>query len=112
MTTDTQTVLITLSDNSFRDLIYDTVKVVIDRRFAEFLIKLNKASDRDDIGGIELAISLTGFRRSTVYKYVQNGEIPYTKIRGKLLFSRKALASWIYNNGNDLQKKLIDSIEK
>ncbi|MCA9003376.1 MAG: helix-turn-helix domain-containing protein [Planctomycetes bacterium] len=51
-------------------------------------------TDRDEIGGIELAQAVTGLAASTIYKKVHRSEIPYSKRGGRLFFSRRKLEEW------------------
>ena len=45
----------------------------------------------DEIGGIELAIELTGLAKPTIYGLVSERKIPHSKRGKKLYFSRKEL---------------------
>lgn len=49
----------------------------------------------DKIGGIELAIQITGLKKATIYSHVHKGNIPHFKRGGKLYFSKTALQKWI-----------------
>ena len=51
----------------------------------------------DEIGGIELAIELTGLAKPTIYGLVSERKIPYSKRGKKLYFSRKELLIWLTN---------------
>jgi excisionase family DNA binding protein len=43
---------------------------------------------------IDMAIRVTGYTKSTIYKLVNLREIPHSKRRGKLRFDEKALREW------------------
>ena len=47
-----------------------------------------------EIGGIELAIEVTGLSKGTIYQLVHKNEIPFQK-NGKLYFERTKLINWI-----------------
>lgn len=51
--------------------------------------------DKTDIGGMELAVELTGLAKPTIYGLVSNRKIPHSKRGKRLYFSRKELTEWI-----------------
>lgn len=51
--------------------------------------------EQDKIGGIELAIELTGLAKPTIYGLVSERKIPHSKRGKKLYFSRNDLTEWI-----------------
>lgn len=53
---------------------------------------------RDEIGGLELAQSITGLAPSTLYKLTSRGEIPHAKPGGRLFFRRSELETWMMTN--------------
>lgn len=48
----------------------------------------------DDNNGIELAIRVTGYKRNTIYKLVNQRQIPHSKQRGFLRFDEAELKAW------------------
>jgi hypothetical protein len=52
------------------------------------------------IGGIDLAVEVTGLKKSTIYKLVSMGKIPCSK-RGKLIFMYEDLVIWIKEKANN-----------
>lgn len=50
----------------------------------------------DRVGGVELAMEVTGYEKATVYKKIKRG-MPHTKDGSKLFFSEKALREWMIN---------------
>lgn len=46
------------------------------------------------VGGIELAMEVTEYKKSTIYALVGRNEIPYSKPRGKLVFKEAELLAW------------------
>lgn len=63
-------------------------------------------------GGIDLVASLTGYKKSTIYKLVMNQRIPVHRIPGgsKLLFYESEILNWI-DSGNVEQEKTAVSHE-
>lgn len=59
------------------------------------------------IGGIELAMQITGLAKSTIYNLVSDGRIPHMKRGKKLYFSRMELESWIA----DGKQKTLQELE-
>jgi predicted DNA-binding transcriptional regulator AlpA len=51
--------------------------------------------DRECIGGVELAMQLTGLTRSAIEALCRQGQIPHAKQRGKLYFSSGELKDWL-----------------
>lgn len=49
----------------------------------------------DEIGGIGLAVEITGLAKATIYSRVSMRTIPHRKQGKKLYFSRKELNDWI-----------------
>lgn len=39
-----------------------------------------------------------GVSQGTIYSMVRAGEIPYIKIRGRVLFHQKLIEEWVLNN--------------
>jgi excisionase family DNA binding protein len=57
------------------------------------------------IGGIDLAMKITGLKKSTIYKLTSEGKIPYEKPGGKLRFLSRDLLEWVKKNSIDNLKK-------
>ena len=49
----------------------------------------------DEIGGLDLAVEITGLARRTIYKYTFRREIPHRRVGGRLYFRRSELEQWI-----------------
>lgn len=64
---------------------------------------------QDKIGGIELAMQVTGLAKSTVYNLASESRIPHMKRGKKLYFSREELLSWLREGK---QKTLSDLKEE
>ncbi|HRH50017.1 MAG TPA: helix-turn-helix domain-containing protein [Panacibacter sp.] len=50
------------------------------------------------LGGIELAVLITNYKKSTIYKLVSAKKIPFSKPGGKLIFKTEDLLNWIGKN--------------
>jgi predicted DNA-binding transcriptional regulator AlpA len=51
-------------------------------------------------GGIDLAVLITGLKKSTIYKLVMRDKICYSKPAGKLVFVTADLMQWISEKSN------------
>lgn len=49
----------------------------------------------DEIGGLDLAMEITGLARRTIYKLTHRREIPHRRVGGRLYFRRSELEQWI-----------------
>jgi len=63
-----------------------------------------------DIGGLEVALEVTGLEKQTIYGHTSKKTIPYDKRGGKLYFSREALLQWIKSGRRDEKKKAVKKI--
>ena len=52
-------------------------------------------NDEDEIGGIELAMGITGKAKATIYTLCAGRKIPHSKRGKKIYFSRNELLDWI-----------------
>lgn len=57
-----------------------------------------EASTLPVTGGIDLAVLITGLKKSTIYKMTANGAIAFSKPSGKLIFVTADLLKWIALN--------------
>ena len=60
-------------------------------------LKNRTMSDKpaDEIGGLDLAVEITGLARRTIYKRTHRREIPHRRVGGRLYFRRSELEQWI-----------------
>lgn len=49
----------------------------------------------DEIGGLDLAVKITGLAPRTIYKWTHRREIPHRRVGGRLYFRRSELEAWI-----------------
>jgi predicted DNA-binding transcriptional regulator AlpA len=88
-----QNLLLTqISDVEIRQLFREE----LENFFAENKIGENKAGN-DEIGGIDVAIKLTGLAKPTIYSLCSERKIPHSKQGKRLYFSRLELLEWIKN---------------
>ena len=78
------------------DLISSTIKKSISEAFRNQNQKSNNVPPQKKIGGIELAVEVTGLAKQTIYSMTSKGTIPFFKRGGgKLYFSREKLLAWL-----------------
>jgi excisionase family DNA binding protein len=58
------------------------------------------------IGGVELAMQLTGLAKSTIYNLVSTQRIPHHKRGKKLYFSRAELEHWLADGKSETLREL------
>ena len=58
---------------------------------------LKEQPERDEIGGMDLATSITGLAQRTVYKLTHLRKIPHRRVGGRLYFRRSELEAWLDN---------------
>lgn len=73
--------------------------------FAEKQINKNK-SETDEIGGIDLAIEITGLAKPTIYDLVSERKIPHSKQDKRLYFSRQELTDWLKQGKRKTQAEI------
>ena len=75
----------------------DEIRIVVREEIAaaSALNLLRPQTETDEIGGIELAIRITGKARPTIYALVSARQIPHLKQGKRLYFSRNDLIDWL-----------------
>ncbi len=63
-------------------------------------------TETDDVGGIALAMTLTGLAKATIYSLVSSRKIPHSKRGKRLYFSRRELIEWITNGKRKTQAEI------
>ena len=86
-----QNLLLTqISDTEIRQLFREELKNFFDEnRIGE------QKNENEELGGIDLAIEITGLAKPTIYGLVHGRSIPHSKRGKKLYFSRKELTEWL-----------------
>jgi predicted DNA-binding transcriptional regulator AlpA len=81
------------------DLLFDKVNAI-----GEKLLIIEKQDvSEQEVGGIELAMRMTGLSRSAIYAHTCKGTIPFHKPPGskKLIFYSLQLKNWIEKKQNE-----------
>ncbi|MEZ4806626.1 MAG: helix-turn-helix domain-containing protein [Flavobacteriales bacterium] len=82
-----------MSSNPFDEITARLDALAVDVR----ALKSRTMNDRpaDEIGGLDLAVEITGLARRTIYKLTHRRQIPHLKRGGRLYFRRADLEGWI-----------------
>ncbi len=72
------------------------------------IAEIEETAREDEIGGIELAIELTGLAKPTIYGLVSERRIPHSKRGKKLYFSRFELLEWLTNGKRKTQDEIAE----
>lgn len=92
-------------NNNFNYGIEELIASTIKKSIAEAFRNERNNSKRElpikKIGGIELAVEVTGLAKATIYSLTSKGGIPYYKRGKKLYFNRQKLTEWIVEGNND-----------
>jgi predicted DNA-binding transcriptional regulator AlpA len=67
---------------------------------------ISQTETADEIGGLELAERITGYKPSTIYDLVFKRQIPHSKRGKRLMFSRIELTAWLTENRRKTQSEL------
>ena len=89
------------------ELISSTIQKSISEAFRKEKQQSKKEPPQKKIGGIELAVEVTGLAKPTIYSMTSKDTIPYFKRGGKLYFNREKLISWL-EEGNSNPKTTSD----
>ncbi len=71
----------------------------------------NNEAKTNEIGGIDLAIEITGLAKPTIYSLVSERKIPHSKQGKRLYFSREDLLEWIKNGKRKTQNEIAIEAE-
>lgn len=63
-------------------------------------------SNSDEIGGIELAETVTGYKRPTIYDLVHKRLIPHSKRGKRLIFSKNEILEWLRSGKRKTQAEI------
>jgi excisionase family DNA binding protein len=84
----------------------DDISSIVRDELQKFFADKHETAQSDELGGIELAIKITGLAKSTIYCLCSSREIPHSK-RGKLLyFSRNELNEWLKSGKRKTQAEI------
>ncbi len=68
-------------------------------------------AETDEIGGIDLAVQITGKSKPTIYSLCHNRLIPHSKRGKKLYFSRTELTEWLKSGKRKTQAEIAFDAE-
>lgn len=82
-------------DITVTNLTIEDISEAVRNELKSFFEGQEETKREDEIGGIELAIELTGLAKPTIYGLVSERKIPHSKRGKKLYFSRRELLEWL-----------------
>lgn len=85
------TLLVQLSREQLDDLIYSSVQ----RALSSSASQSSPNDDSDTLLETWEAAQLVKYKESSIYGLVKRKKIPFIKMEGKLLFSKKKLLEWV-----------------
>ena len=62
----------------------------------------------DELGGLDMAVKITGLARRTIYKRTHRREIPHRRVGGRLYFKRSELLEWIENGRRPMASEIAE----
>jgi predicted DNA-binding transcriptional regulator AlpA len=65
----------------------------------------------DHVGGIELAMEVTGLAKPSIYGLIWRKEIPHYKKGKRLYFSKIELLNWIKSGRQKLRSEILNDFE-
>jgi excisionase family DNA binding protein len=98
------TIFTQLSETDIRALL----RAELEAFFREHFPALPTTSPRPSLGGLDLAVEVTGLKKPTLYSLVNRRLIPFFKQGKKLYFKREDLEAWI-EDGRKLTAEEIGS---
>ena len=93
-------------DITVTNLTIDDITKVIRNELKAYFEDKQEIEREDEIGGIELAIEVTGLAKPTIYGLVSERKIPHSKRGKKLYFSRRELLEWLTNGKRKTQDEI------
>lgn len=88
---------------ALEELITSTIKKSISEAFRNEKQSIKKETEFKKIGGIDLAVQVTGLAKPTIYAMTSKNTIPFLKRGGKLYFKTEDLQKWL-EEGNSLKE--------
>lgn len=99
---------------TIQQLTQNDIRKAIRAELEEFFVenKINSVqSDADEIGGIDLAMSLTGLAKPTIYSLCSRRRLPHSKRGKRLYFSRKDLTDWLKAGRRKTQNEIAAEVQ-
>lgn len=79
----------------FKQLTEQDIRQAVRNELEAFFADRQPEIVEDEIGGIDLAVKITGKAKPTIYNYCSSGLIPHSKRGKRLYFSSSDLLRWI-----------------
>lgn len=89
-----------------------TVEEFIQLQHSAQSSKSHEKEHFSDIIGIEEAVRITGYKRSTIYAKTSDKSIPYHKRGNRVVFKRSELESWMLENRQETMEERIDRLDQ
>jgi hypothetical protein len=94
------------------DLTVADLMLIVKECIGRDFIPVDDLNDEDAIGGYEIAESITGYARQTLYQLKSAGELPYIGLPGGgIRFSKKMLMNWLQSNRKFTNQEIEDKAE-
>ena len=95
-------------DITVTNLTIEDISKAIRNELRNYFEQQEEKEREDEIGGIELALELTGLAKPTIYSLVSTRKIPHSKRGKKLYFSRRELLEWLTTGKRKTQDEIAD----
>ncbi|MBX7130057.1 MAG: helix-turn-helix domain-containing protein [Flavobacteriales bacterium] len=76
------------------------------------LKRANKEEPTDEIGGLDLAVKVTGLAARTIYKLTHRRGIPHRRVGGRLYFRRSELEGWLDGGRRPMASEAVHTIRE
>jgi excisionase family DNA binding protein len=76
------------------------------------LKRTGKEAQTDEIGGLDLAVEITGLAARTIYKLTHRRTIPHRRVGGRLYFRRSELEAWLDNGRRPMATELAENVRE
>jgi hypothetical protein len=94
------------------DLTVADLMVIVKECMIGFMPADKALNDEDEIGGYEIAETITGYSRQTLYQLKSTGELPYIGLPGGgIRFSKKMLMSWLLSHQKLTHREIQEKVE-
>src|SRR3569833_1853256 len=94
------------------DLTVADLMAIVKEYKTGFMLVHETLNDEDEIGGYEIAETITGYSRQTLYQLKSAGEMPYIGLPGGgIRFSKKMLMNWLLSYQKLTHREIQDKAE-
>ena len=79
------------------DIPFERIEAKLDAMAVDLRALKSRTNEKpaDEIGGVDLAMQVTGLARRSIYKATHFRTIPHRRVGGRLYFRRSELEQWI-----------------